>query len=120
MDEAAVREWVSGYERAWRGLDSAAITALFTEQAQYFDSPYETPRVGHDAIAAEWNDPRPFTMDVESVLVDGLRAVVRVRVNYSEPDQEYLDLWELDFDASGRVERFVEWAYWPGKSFSAH
>ena len=120
MDEAAVREWVSGYERAWRGLDSAAITALFTEQAQYFDSPYETPRVGHDAIAAEWNDPRPFSLDVESVLVDGVRAVVRVRVNYSEPDQEYLDLWELDFDASGRVERFVEWAYWPGKSFTAH
>lgn len=119
MDEAAVRQWVARYESAWRELDTAAVTTLFTEQAQYLDSPYETPRIGHDAIAAEWNDPRPFTMDVESVLVDGARAVVRVRVNYSEPDQEYLDLWELDFDASGRVGRFVEWAYWPGRSFSA-
>ena len=58
-------------------------------------------------------------MDVESILVAGSRAVARVRVTYSDPDQEYIDLWELDFDASGRVERFVEWAYWPGKGFSA-
>lgn len=119
MDATAVRDWVSGYERAWRELDSAAAVALFTEEAYYFDSPYETPRIGHAAIAAEWNDPRPFTMDVESVLVEGMRAVVRVRVNYADPEQEYLDLWEIDFDASGRVERFVEWAYWPGRGFSA-
>ena len=119
MDEATVRQWVAEYERAWREIDSAAVTTLFAEQAHYLDSPYETPRIGHDAIAGEWNDPRPFTMDVESVLVSGYRAVVRVRVNYAEPEQEYLDLWELDFDGTGRVERFVEWAYWPGKGFSA-
>ena len=46
-------------------------------------------------------------------------AVVRVRVTYRDPEQEYLDLWELDFTPDGRVEHFVEWAYWPGKSFTA-
>ena len=118
MNADDVRRWVSGYERAWRDQDSSAIERLFTEQAQYLASPYEVPRTGHEAIAAEWNDPRPFTMDVESVTVDGSHAVVRVRVRYSEPDQEYLDLWELDFDGPDRVERFVEWAYWPGKSYT--
>ncbi len=119
MDGDEVRAWVGAYERAWRDSDAGAVPRLFTADAHCLDSPYEEPRVGHDAIAAEWVDPRPFTMRVESVLVDGSRAVVRVRVDYLEPDQQYADLWELDFAADGRVERFVEWAYWPGKSFTA-
>lgn len=111
--------WVTEYERAWRDGDAPAVRGLFADEAQYLTSPYETALVGHEAIEAFWKDPRPFTMHVESVLVDGPHAVVRVRVNYREPDQEYLDLWELDFASDGRVERFVEWAYWPGKSFTA-
>ncbi|CDK00511.1 conserved hypothetical protein [Microbacterium sp. C448] len=119
MNTKGVRRWVDRYERAWREQNSAAVARLFTEQAQYLDSPYEVPRIGHDAIAAEWNDPRPFTMAVESITADGSHAVVRVNVFYSEPEQEYADLWELDFAEDGRVERFVEWAYWPGKPFTA-
>lgn len=118
MDAAGVRMWVTEYERAWREQDSAAATHLFGPDAHYFDSPYEEPRVGHVAIAAEWNDPRPFTMTTDSVTVDGSHAVVRVTVRYAEPHQEYADLWELDFDADGRVRRFVEWAYWPGRAFT--
>lgn len=119
MESEGVRRWAEQYERAWREQDSSAVVSLFTEQAQYLDSPYESPRVGHDAIAAEWNDPRPFTMTVESITVEGSHAVVRVKVLYSEPEQEYADLWELDFADDGRVARFVEWAYWPGKPFTA-
>ena len=58
-------------------------------------------------------------MTVESITASGSHAVVRVRVLYSEPEKEYADLWELDFAADGRVERFVEWAYWPSKSHTA-
>lgn len=119
MDDEDVRRWVKEYERAWRELDDAAVTRLFTDGAHYLNSPYEVPRVRHEAIAAEWNDPRPFILAVESITASGSHAVVRVKVNYSEPNQEYADLWELDFADDGRVERFVEWAYWPGKSFSA-
>lgn len=118
MDPENVRRWVAEYERAWREQDSSAVTHLFTDQAHYLDSPYEDPRVGHQAIAAEWNDPRPFTMDVESITAAGAHAVVRVKVRYAEPDQEYADLWELDFADDGRVTRFVEWAYWPGRPFA--
>ena len=92
---------------------------LFTEDAHYLTSPYEKPLVGHEAIEDFWNDPQPFEMEIQSVTVDGSHAVVRVRVTYRDPEQEYLDLWELDFTPDGRVEHFVEWAYWPGKSFTA-
>ncbi len=56
----------------------------------------------------------------EVVAVDGPTAVARVLVRYLAPkEQEYTDLWLLRFAADGRVEDFEEWAYWPGKPYSA-
>lgn len=77
MNTKDVRRWVDDYESAWREQDSATVARLFTEQAHYLNSPYEVPLIGHEAIAAEWNDPRPFTMAVESITADGSHAVVR-------------------------------------------
>jgi hypothetical protein len=42
--------------------------------------------------------------------------VVRLVVNYGgEAPQEYSDLWVLHFAEDGRVARFEEWPFWPGK-----
>ncbi len=114
--------WVDRYERAWRDGDVGAVAALFTPDASYRPSPYESPKVGHDGIGAFWLDDEDevFTMRAEPVAVDGRSAVVRVDVRYGEPErQEYLDLWVLRFSADGRVEDFVEWAYWPDKPYTA-
>lgn len=121
MDRADVMAWVDGYERAWRDNDVDAVTRLFSDDAQYRASPYEPPEVGHAAIQAFWRDDegRDFTMSATPVAVDGATAIVRVEVEYDDPAQEYLDLWVLRFAADGRVEDFEEWAYWPGKPYSA-
>ena len=61
-----------------------------------------------------------FTAKPELVAVDGQRAVVFVEVAYGDPDeQEYRDLWLLRFADDGRVDDFEEWAYWPGKPYTA-
>ena len=78
MDADAIERWVAEYERAWRECDAPAVRGLFTEDAHYLTSPYEAPLVGHDAIEAFWDDPRPFEMDLESVTLDGFHAVVRL------------------------------------------
>jgi ketosteroid isomerase-like protein len=122
MNADEVMRWVAEYERAWRDGDLAAVERLFTEDAHYRPSPYEASEVGHDAIKAFWldDDGIEFTMDASPVAIDGLNAVVRVEVHYGEPmKQEYRDLWVLRFADDGRVEDYEEWAYWPGKSFSA-
>ena len=114
--------WVGEYERAWRGDDAESVTTLFTEDAAYRSSPYEPSEVGHDAIKAFWLDDtgRRFSMEARVVAVDGDVAVVRVDVRYEVPAvQEYRDLWILQFAADGRVADFEEWAYWPGKPYSA-
>lgn len=122
MDREGVMQWVASYERAWRSGDVDAVEALFTENAHYRRSPYEPPEIGHSAIRAFWleDEGEVFTMDSEPVAVDDRDAVVRVEVRYGEPvRQEYRDLWVLHFASDGRVEDFEEWAYWPGKPYSA-
>jgi nuclear transport factor 2 (NTF2) superfamily protein len=122
MDRDDVMRWVAQYERAWRQRDVAAVEQLFTDDSQYRRSPYEESETGHDAIKAFWLDDEDdvFTLQAEALAVEDRRAVVRVEVRYGDPvHQEYRDLWVLRFADDGRVEDFEEWAYWPGKPYSA-
>jgi hypothetical protein len=122
MDRARVMAWVAEYERGWREEDPSAVERLFTETARYRPSPYEASEVGHDAIKAFWLDDagQTFTMSAWPVAVEGNHAAIRVDVAYGPPgEQEYRDVWLLRFADDGRVEDFEEWAYWPGKHYSA-
>ncbi len=122
MDRVSVMEWVKGYEKAWRDGDPDAVERLFTEDARYRRSPYERSEVGHAAIRAFWleDDGQQFTMSAHPIAVENHDAVVRLEVRYGEPvHREYRDLWVLRFADDGRVEDFEEWAYWPGKPYTA-
>ncbi|HEY6812123.1 MAG TPA: nuclear transport factor 2 family protein [Propionibacteriaceae bacterium] len=122
MDRNEVMRWVDGYLAAWRDEDLGGVERLFTEDAQYRASPYEESEVGHQAIKAFWLDDagEVFIAVAEPFAVDGQQAVVRVEVRYGEPvRQEYQDLWLLKFADDGRVCDFEEWAYWPGKPYTA-
>jgi SnoaL-like domain len=122
MDRNQVMRWVDGYIAAWRDEDLGGVERLFTEDAQYRASPYEESEVGHQAIKAFWLDDagEVFIAVAEPFAVDGQQAVVRVEVRYGEPvRQEYQDLWLLKFADDGRVCDFEEWAYWPGKPYTA-
>jgi len=122
MNRDDVMRWVAGYERAWRASDLSEVARLFTETARYRRSPYDDPLVGHGAIQEFWtaDEGRTFTVSAEPVAVEDRDAVVRLEVRYGDPVvQEYRDLWVLRFAADGRVEDFEEWAYWPGKPYTA-
>jgi hypothetical protein len=122
MDTDDVMRWVASYERAWRAGDLDAVGDLFTADAHYRTSPYEPAKVGHAAIRGFWREDEgeTFTVRAEPVAVQDRSAVVRLEVRYGDPlRQEYRDLWVLRFAEDGRVEDFEEWAYWPGKPYTA-
>jgi ketosteroid isomerase-like protein len=122
VDRDGVMRWVAEYERAWRSGDLDGVPRLFTDDATYRTSPYEEPKVGSAGIQAFWLDDegRTFTVTAEPVAVEGRDAVVRLEVSYRHPvAQEYRDLWVLRFAPDGRVEALEEWAYWPGRKYSA-
>jgi ketosteroid isomerase-like protein len=120
VDRESVRRWVAAYEGAWRRGDVDAVERLFTPDARYARSPYDSEELhGHEEIRGFWLDDEgaTFTAVAEPVAVDDDVAVVRLEVHYRSPrEQEFRDLWVLRFAPDGRVADFEEWAFWPGKA----
>ena len=115
----SVREWLAGYETAWRAPGTGGLAGIFTEDATYLQSPYEEPVTGLAAIGRMWEREREgpgeiFTLATDIVAVDSQVAVVRAEVRYGDPPtQEYRDLWVIRFAADGRCAWFEEWPFWP-------
>lgn len=124
-DRPAVHAWIAAYEHAWRTPGTDELSALFTLDATYLQSPYEEPVVGVEAIGRMWEAEREgpdevFTLSTEVVAVEGRTAVVRAEVRYGQPvRQEYRDLWILRLEADGRCSWFEEWPFWPDRPYSA-
>jgi ketosteroid isomerase-like protein len=121
MERADVERWVAGYERAWRSAGTDDLATLFAPEATYLVSPWATPIEGLAAIRDLWEAEREgpdeaFTMASEVVAVDGHTAVVRVAVDYGEPDpRRWRDLWVVRFEADGRCGAFEEWPFAPAQ-----
>ena len=125
IDREQVRDWLGGYERAWRSPGIASLGELFTEDATYSMGPYEKTREGLSAIGELWEAEREgpdekFTMSSEIVATDGDIAVVRVDVDYGPLKKDgYRDLWLIEFAPDGRCKAFEEWPFWPERAIVA-
>ena len=50
MDRAQLKDWLAGYERAWRTPGTEVLGELFVDDASYRTSPYEEAYRGLAAI----------------------------------------------------------------------
>lgn len=125
VERRVVKDWVAGYERAWRTAGTAPLADLFAAEATYRMSPYEEPARGLAEIGELWERERKspdeeFEMTHEIVAVDGETAAIRVEVRYGPPQRlEYRDLWIIRLDQDGRCREFEEWPFWPGQQIVA-
>ena len=119
IDEDLVRDWIVGYERAWRAPGGVDLADLFTEDASYQTAPFREPHHGLASIRQMWEaerdrDDESFTFAFEVLAVTAPRAVARIHVRYDPPDgQEYRDLWVIELADDGRCRAFEEWPFWP-------
>jgi uncharacterized protein (TIGR02246 family) len=117
VDEQAVAAWLDGYSRAWKTYDPEQIGELFSEDAVYFDNPFDEPVRGREAIVASWlEDPDEegtYEGRYRPVLVAGDVAVARGYSRYLDTNgtlaEEYDNLFLLRFDADGRCATYREW-----------
>jgi ketosteroid isomerase-like protein len=69
IDYAAAGDLLERYGRAWETFDGDAWVALFADDVEYRDDPFEPPLVGHNAVrayllkAAEIQDEVSFTVE---------------------------------------------------------
>jgi ketosteroid isomerase-like protein len=119
MDRRAVEQWVDRYELCWRTPGTDQLVELFLPGATYLPSPWARPVCGLDEIAEFWESRRDgadeqFTLASNVLAVDGDTAVVRVLVEYADPEAgSWRDLWVLHFAADGRCSSFEEWPFSP-------
>ncbi len=49
-------KWLSAYGAAWRTGDAQAAIELFSSDAEYYETPFDDPMVGLDAIHQYWRE----------------------------------------------------------------
>jgi ketosteroid isomerase-like protein len=122
MDTESTQRWLDAYRAAWESYDTAAIGALFTDDATYRWHPWDTGddvARGREAIVASWLDEPDeagsFSLEMRPLVVDGSRAVAVGTCCYytdagrSTLEKEFHNMWDLTFDDEGRCSAFTEW-----------
>lgn len=46
MTEKDFLDWPSAYSAAWDARDAHAFTQLFSDDAQYYSTPFKEPKIG--------------------------------------------------------------------------
>ena len=106
-----IETWVAGYLRAWETNAREDIAALFTEDGEYHESPYDTEWIGRDAIIEGWcsrwdwqKGGWTFEWSIQSVEHS---TVVITGIGHYKELGDFDNVWTVTFDESGRASRFV-------------
>ncbi len=54
MTETQLQEWLDAYGRAWESRDPDAAAALFTEDVEYYETPFGEPARGRTGVRDYW------------------------------------------------------------------
>lgn len=54
MTEQELRTWLDAYGGAWETADPDAAMQLFTEDARYYETPFEEPLLGREGVRSYW------------------------------------------------------------------
>jgi len=108
-----VDAWVQGYVRAWKSTDPADIEALFTEDAESYEWPYETAWVGREAIIEGWLGRQGWqdggwSFDWELLTINGDTFAVKGLGKYRKLGR-FDNLWVVTLATDGRCSTFRMW-----------
>ncbi len=117
MNHQAFDQWLKTYGAAWEAKDADAFTALFSDDVQYYWTPFEEPKRGRGGVAAAFNgavaNQRDIHFRYEILAVDEARCVARWWCSLKRPatDQAVrLDgIMMVEPAADGLCEVFREW-----------
>ena len=117
LDHAAAGDLLERYRHAWETFDGDAWVAIFTDDAEYHEDPFEPSLVGHNALrrylleAGDAQEQVEFTVERHWVVgatvlavwhASFIRRTSRARVRIA-------GFMTLEIADDGRVDRFREW-----------
>ena len=102
----AARHWANTWQHAWSTHDSAAIGALYGENAHFQSHPFRDPEPAREYVERVFADEASADPEFAEPVVDGDRVVVEWRSRVQLKDGRYENLVGvslLRFDAEGLV-----------------
>lgn len=117
MSDNTFDTWLKAYGKAWQEKDIEAFVALFSEDAHYYWSPFEEPKVGHEEIAESVKSAVSIQEDIHFhyaiLTASGFPAVAHYRTNLirtTHGRKVTIDgIMTVEFDDDGLCRVFREW-----------
>jgi ketosteroid isomerase-like protein len=112
-----IERWLYEYRQAWENREPGQAAALFADNAEYFETPFDFPFRGRDAIREYWEDvPRTqenITFGSRVLAVAGDTAVAHWQARFKRvPSGQNVQLdgvFVLVFDRAGLCTSLREW-----------
>ena len=116
MDE--FKEWLDAYGAAGQNGDAQAAIDLFSDNVEYYETPFDDPMVGRDAIQRYWNEGAGQSQQEVRFLHEAIAVVANMGLAKWQatfvriPSGIHVELdgfLTAEFDAVGKCSVFREW-----------
>jgi hypothetical protein len=106
----SITRWVNAYVRAWQTNARKDIANLFSADAEYHETPFDTAWVGREAIVQGWRSrwdwqQGGWDFDWSIAGLQGVTATITGIGHYKELG-DFDNVWTVTFDEAGLCSRF--------------
>lgn len=110
-------KWMDLYRKASEDSDLKAAAELFSQNAEYYETPFSDPIIGREAIYRYWSEAAQAQKDIyfsyEILDVKGNLGIALWKgefVSVKSGSQVLLDgVLLVEFDGQGQCNKFREW-----------
>ena len=125
LTQKIFQAWMESYGKASKKNDPQASAELFARNAKYFETPFDDPMIGRDAIRTYWEIGTQTLKDKESTFeilaVKGNLGIAHWQSKFTDINSGkrlMLDcMFLVEFDNNDRCRVFREW--WHIKNLDA-
>jgi ketosteroid isomerase-like protein len=117
LTPATAEHWLQRYGDAWEREDPAAAAGLFTEDCQYFETPFSPPACGREGVLRYWSAVPEGQTEVSFrfrlLALQSSTAIAHWSASFTRRtsgSRVALDgVFVLDFDERGLCRTLCEW-----------
>ena len=122
MNEKTLNNWLKTLGEAWVTRNPEMIGSICAEDVKYYEHPFEEPRLGRDAVVAEWqsvpNSQKDITFDYDVIGIASDIGIAHWRASFTRMPSEKKDtldgIFTVKLDENGLCTEFHMW--WVTKS----
>jgi hypothetical protein len=117
VEREAFEAWLQRYGEAWETQDADAAADIFSTDAKYYETPFDPPMTGREAIRSYWSEGTDLQRDIrfgyDVFAMNGDTGIAHWTSSFRRVPSGVavrLDgVLSAQFDGDGRCCEFREW-----------